>query len=146
MFVAEVRHLDADLTGWVIPAALEAVQAGFPSPAQDYWSGDLDLASLMLPNRASTFIVRVAGDSMIGAGIFDQDLAVVDRAVEPRDGDIVIAIIGGSDLTVKRLRITPSGVILAAENPDYPDLRLRGLEELTVWGVVTWTVRRFPHG
>jgi DNA polymerase V len=113
-----------------------AVAAGFPSPAQDYFDGRIDLNAHLIKDITSTFIVRVTGDSMEGAGISDGDELIVNRALEPKDGSVVIAVLDG-ELTVKRLRITSGGVILQAENPRYPDIRVSALSELTVWGVAT---------
>ena len=116
-----------------VPLAVEAVAAGFPSPAQDYWDGDVDLNEHLIRNRPATFVVRVAGDSMEGAGIFDGDELIVDRSLEPGEGDVVIAVVEG-ELTVERLRLGPDGPRLHPANDAYPVLRPR---ELTVWGVVT---------
>ncbi len=116
-----------------IPVALERVPAGFPSPAQDYWDGDIDLNEHLIRNRPATFVVRVAGESMVGAGIADGDELIVDRSLDPTDGDVVIAIVEG-ELTVKRLRLTAAGPELHPENPAFPVLRPA---ELTIWGVVT---------
>lgn len=113
-----------------------AVAAGFPSPAQDYFDGRIDLNAHLIKDITSTFVVRVTGDSMEGAGISDGDELIVNRALEPRDGSVVIAVLDG-ELTVKRLRITVNGVVLQAENPRYPDIRVRALSELTIWGVAT---------
>jgi DNA polymerase V len=84
----------------------------------------------------STFLVRVAGDSMQGAGISDGDELVVDRSLQPVDGNVVVAILDG-ELTVKRLRLAGGVVRLMADNPDYPDIEIPELGELTIWGVVT---------
>jgi DNA polymerase V len=84
----------------------------------------------------STFIVRVAGDSMKNAGISDGDEVIVDRALTPRDGDVVVAVLDG-ELTLKRLFIRSERVLLKAENPHYPDISVDNLSELTIWGVVT---------
>lgn len=119
-----------------------AVPAGFPSPAQDYWSGDLDLAELLMPQRASTFIMQVAGASMERAGVFDGDRIIVDKAATPSDGDIVVAVLDG-EFTVKRLRVDRNGLVrLCAENPSYPDIEIAELSELHIWGVVTWVLHR----
>lgn len=117
----------------LLPVAAERVPAGFPSPAQDYFDGDVDLNEHLIHNRPATFVVRVSGDSMTGAGISDGDELIVDRSIDPADGDVVIAVLDG-DLTVKRLRITATGPELHPENPAYPVLRPG---ELYVWGVVT---------
>jgi DNA polymerase V len=117
------------------PLVLERVHAGWPSVAQDYFDGTLDLNEHLIADPVSTFIVRVTGDSMIGAGIADGDELIVDRALRPRDGAVVIAVLN-NELTVKRLRLGPP-IRLCAENPDYPDLRLSDGDQLDVWGVVT---------
>lgn len=131
--VDSVRPI-APLTAVVpIPVGGEAVPAGWPSPAQDYFSGDLDLNEHLIRNRPATFVVRVAGDSMVGAGISDGDELVVDRSLDPTDGDIVIAVVDG-EMTVKRLHLTAAGPELRPENPAYPVLRPA---DLSVWGVVT---------
>ena len=113
-----------------------AVAAGYPSPAQDYFDGRIDLNEHLIKDVTSTFVVRVTGDSMERAGISDGDELIVNRALEPRDGSVVIAVLDG-ELTVKRLRITATGVVLQAENPRYPDICIPGLSELTIWGVAT---------
>ena len=77
--------------------------AGFPSPADDYLDGEIDLSSYLIDRPAATFLMRVASESMTGAGIFDGDLVVVDRSVEAKDGDVVVVVVNG-DLTLKRLR------------------------------------------
>jgi DNA polymerase V len=114
----------------------EAVAAGFPSPAQDYFDGSLDLNDHLIRDKTSTFIVRVSGESMIGAGISDGDELVVDRSLTPKHGNVVVAILDG-ELTVKRLELSPSGVTLRAENPEYPPIHVPELSNLQVWGVVT---------
>lgn len=113
-----------------------AIPAGFPSPAQDYFDGGIDLNKHLIHDRTSTYLVRVSGDSMEGAGISDGDELIVDRAARPEDGDIVVAILDG-ELTIKRLRITAAGVRLCSENPDYPDIMVPEVASLSVWGVAT---------
>lgn len=118
-----------------VPVALESVRAGFPSVAQDYAAGDLSLDERLVEHPETTFVVRVAGDSMTGAGIFDGDLLVVDRSLDPRDGDVVVAVLDG-ELTVKRLLRDGHGWLLHAENAKYPDLRPERFGEGLIWGVV----------
>jgi DNA polymerase V len=113
-----------------------AVPAGFPSPAQDYFTGRIDLNKHLIHDITSTFLVRVSGHSMDGAGISDGDELVVDRSITPADGQVVVAVIDG-ELTIKRLRLEHGRVRLAAENPDYPDIIVPELSEVSVWGVVT---------
>ncbi|MFE4080438.1 LexA family protein [Paenarthrobacter sp. YIM B13468] len=130
------RVIDAELSLAVVQLAPVAVAAGYPSPAQDYFDGRIDLNEHLIKDVTSTFIVRVSGHSMEQAGISDGDELLVNRALEPKDGSVVIAVLDG-ELTVKRLRITPSGVILQADNPAYPDIEVPALSELTIWGVAT---------
>lgn len=122
--------------GRLITAIAGSVSAGFPSPGQDYAQTQIDLTELLIRDQVSTFIVRVSGSSMEGAGISDGDELIVDKGLEPRDGDVVIAAIDG-EMTVKRLSITPSGVVLKAENSDYPNIVVPELSDLRIWGVAT---------
>ena len=130
------RVIDAGLSLRLVLVSPVAVAAGYPSPAQDYFDGRIDLNQHLIQDITSTFVVRVTGDSMDQAGISDGDELIVNRALEPKDGSVVIAVLDG-ELTVKRLRITPAGVVLQAENPNYPDILVPGLSELTIWGVAT---------
>ena len=118
------------------------VAAGFPSPADDHLEGPLDLNAHLVAHPAATFVVRVEGDSMVGAGIRDGDLLVVDRAREAKSGSIVVAVVDGA-LTVKRLRVGREGVRLEAENPAYTPIAVRAGEELVVWGVVAHAIRSY---
>lgn len=136
MFVSDlewVRPVAAASEKVRVQVAAESVPAGWPSPAQDYFDGDVDLNEHLIRNRPATFVVRVCGDSMTGAGISDGDELIVDRALDPGDGDVVIAIVE-DEMTVKRLHLTPAGPELHPANPNYPVLRPH---ELSVWGVVT---------
>jgi DNA polymerase V len=130
------RVIDAGASLFSVLISPVAVPAGFPSPAQDYFDGRIDLNAHLIKDITSTFVVRVTGDSMEGAGISDGDELIVNRALEPKDGCVVIAVLDG-ELTVKRLRITGTGVVLQAENPKYPDIHVPALAELTIWGVAT---------
>ena len=118
-----------------------AVSAGFPSPASDYEQDRLDLNKHLVKNPAATFFVRVTGDSMIGAGIHDGDLLVVDRSIEPRDKYIVIAVLDG-ELTVKRIRINRGKIRLVPENESYFAHEVTGDNEFEVWGVVTNVIHK----
>lgn len=130
------RVIDAGASLLSVLIAPVPVAAGFPSPAQDYFDGRIDLNAHLIKDITSTFVVRVTGDSMERAGISDGDELIVNRALEPRDGSVVIAVLDG-ELTVKRLRLTATGVVLQAENPKYPDIKVPALSELTIWGVAT---------
>lgn len=116
-----------------------SVSAGFPSPADDYIEGRLDLNELMVANPAATFFVRVAGDSMLGAGIRHNDILVVDRSLEPISGKVVIAVVNG-ELTVKRLVRQGGSFCLKAESPDYPDIHMAEGITCEIWGVVAYVI------
>lgn len=122
-----------------IPLFGHAVPAGFPSPADDYVEGRLDLNQLLIQNKTATFFLRVKGDSMIGAGIHDGDIIVVDRSVEPVDHSVVVAVVDG-ELTIKRLVWSNGIAELHPENPKYAPIRFKEGQELTIWGVVTSSV------
>ena len=125
-----------------IPLYSSRVRAGFPSPADDYIEGMLDLNNYLIKHPASTFIVKVSGDSMKDAGINSGSLLLVDRSIEPISGKIVVAALNG-ELTVKRLSITQEKVLLIAENPDYPAIEITEELEMVVWGVVTSMIQEF---
>jgi len=124
------------------PLFSHKVAAGFPSPADDYIEGRLSLDEHLISNKDATFFVRAKGNSMVGAGIFDGDLLVVDKSLTPTSGDIVIAIVDG-DLTVKRLINRGGKVILKPENPRCKEIEFKEGQELQVWGVVTSSVKKF---
>lgn len=127
-----------------LPLFGHKVRAGFPSPADDYVAAWLDLNEHLIEHKEATFFVQAAGDSMIGAGIQEGNLLVVDRALEAKHGDIVIAEIDG-ELTVKRLEKRRGKIRLIAENPNYPPIELKEEQELRVWGVVTSVIQRFKR-
>lgn len=120
---------------------LEAVPAGFPSPSQGYFTGPVDLNRHLMRDPTATFVLRVSGDSMIGAGIFDGDELIVDRGLDAIDGSVVVAIVN-NELTIKRLRRTGGRVWLQAENPTYPPIELEEHDDLAIWGVVTRCLHR----
>jgi DNA polymerase V len=119
-----------------LPMALCRVEAGFPSPADDYMDGSLDLNEHVIKHPSATYFVRASGDSMTGAGIFHGDLLIVDRSLEPVHGKVVIAEVDGQ-LTVKRLFKSKGQFLLQSENVNYPPIELQDGNELVVWGVVT---------
>lgn len=125
----------------VTPLYLDRISAGFPSPADDYIETALDLNTYLIRNPAATFMVRVSGDSMTGAGISDGDVLVVDRSEQPAHGKIVVAVLDG-ELTVKRLVMKNGQTQLAPENPCYQPIAVAEGQDLHVWGVVTGVVRK----
>ena len=117
------------------------VQAGFPSPAEDHLEQRLDLNSLLIENQSATFFVRVAGESMKDAGITDGDILVVDRSIENYENRIVVAVID-SEFTIKRFTRENESVVLKAENPNYPAIKITHETDFSVWGVVSWTLKK----
>jgi DNA polymerase V len=127
----------------LIPLYLSSVSAGFPSPADDYIENKLDLNELLVLHPSATFFTRVNGNSMIEAGIFHNDLLVVDRAEQPTDGVVIIAVVDG-ELTVKRLKKEKGKIYLVAENPDYQPIEIKEDTQFEVWGVVIAVIHRRP--
>ncbi len=117
-----------------MPLYCSKVEAGFASPADDFVEEFLDLNDLLVKRKEATFFVRVAGYSMIDAGIQPDDILIVDRSLEAKHGKIIIAVIDG-EVTVKRLFKQGGRVLLKAENKRYKDIPVNG--PLHVWGVVT---------
>ncbi len=135
------KHKDNSLE--TVPYILSRISAGFPSPADDYIENNLSISELLIKNQLSTFLMKASGESMIEAGINDGDVLVVDRSLEARSRDIVIAIFEGN-LTVKRLIIkADSSAILKAENPLYKNILISEYTELEIWGVVTSAIHQF---
>jgi len=118
------------------PLFMTPVHAGFPSPADDYIEGKLDLNEYLVRHPAATYFVRATGDSMIEDGIRPGDILVVDRALETVDGSIVIAAVDG-ELTVKRLRISAGRLFLVPGNEDYHPIEVTEDMDSRIWGVVT---------
>lgn len=135
----EVFQLAPRAISCKLPLFTSKVAAGFPSPADDYIDKWLDLNELLVPEKESTFFLRVKGESMVEANIHPGDLLIVDRSREAKDGDIVIAVLDG-ELTVKRLSITGNAVSLVPANPAFPVITLKEGQELIVWGIVTHSV------
>lgn len=123
-------------TSGPLPYFEAKVSAGFPSPAADYEENQLDLNRHLVKNPAATFFVRVSGDSMTGAGINDGDLLIVDRSLEPKDKNVVIAVVNG-ELTVKRIRIRRRKITLEPENENYAVREISDETDFQVWGIVT---------
>ena len=123
-----------------VPLMASKAECGFPSPADDYLDRPLDFNELLIETPAATFAVRVAGDSMIGAGIFPGDIAIVDRARTPKDNNVVLALVDGG-FTLKRYRRRQGRIWLQAENPAYTDTEISGEMSFEIWGVVTKAIR-----
>ena len=122
-----------------------AIKAGFPSPAEDYIHETLDFNRDLIHNPEATFYGKVEGDSMIEAGICDGDIAVIDRSIEPKDGDVVVGYIDG-EFTIKYLDLShrKDGYIeLRPANKDFKPIRIDADDDFEVWGVVIWTIKNW---
>jgi DNA polymerase V len=130
-----------DSQGIELPFFETKVQAGFPSPAEDHLEQRLDLNTLVIANPNATFFVRVAGESMRDIGISDGDILVVDRSIESWENRVVVAVID-SEFTIKRFTTDQEAVLLKAENSDYPSIKITPEMDFSVWGVVSWTLKK----
>lgn len=133
---------EKESTAVFAPLFASRAQAGFPTSVDDSIEMALDLNQYVVKNPATTFFVRAEGDSMRDAGIFSGDILVVDRSLDPRSGNVVIAVIF-DELTIKRLRLEKQKAFLVAENPDYEPIEITEEMDSSIWGVVTHSVRKF---
>ena len=124
-----------------IPLAESGVHAGFPSPADDFLEGSLDLNSLVIRHPEATFFARVEGDSMKDEGIVEGDILVVDKSIEPYDGCLAVAFVDG-EFTLKRVRMEPNKILLVPANPKYKVIEIFPDNEFSVWGVVRYVVKK----
>ena len=137
----EIYHPDLS-TEMPLPYADMGVQAGFPSPAQDYMSESIDLNRELIRHPASTFYAKVEGDSMIDEGIETGDILVIDRSIEPYDGDLAVCCLDG-DFTLKRIKLRRGEIWLIPSNEAYDPILVTPDCRFEVWGVVTHTIKRF---
>ena len=117
------------------------VRAGFPNPADDARGVALDLNELIIRHPVSTYYLRVEGDSMTGAGIVHGDIVVVDKSLEPKSGDIVVAAVDG-DFTLKHLKREGQKAWLVAAHPGYSPIALHDAVDAALWGVVTHVIHQ----
>lgn len=140
--VADIVELARPAKSVTLPLYTSKVAAGFPSPADDHVEARLNPNSFLVDNEDTTFCVRVKGDSMIDAGIFDNDVLIVDRSRVAQIGDIVLAILD-SEFTVKTLGRSKQGARLIPANQNYPVIEIKEGQSFEVWGVVTGSMRKF---
>ena len=119
-----------------------SVRAGFPSPAEDFQAERIDVLKYIILHPQATYTLRVRGDSMRDEGIFDGDVILVDRAIKPRHGHIVVAVVDGA-FTCKKLWLRGGKLKLMSANPDYPDIVPQEGQTIEVWGIVIASVKRF---
>ena len=117
------------------------ISAGFPSPADDFSEQRLSLDEELVKNKEATFYARVSGQSMIGAGLDDNDLLVIDRSLEPSNNKIAVCFLDG-EFTVKRLKVDKDEVWLQPENPNYPIIRITPENDFVIWGIVTNVIKK----
>jgi|TARA_B100000900_G_C20542392_1_gene701056 DNA polymerase V len=139
--IKDIKAIENTDSGAKFPFFTVRVQAGFPSPGDDYIERNLDLNELLIKNPSATFFVKVEGDSMKDAGISSGDTLIVDRAIEAKDKSIVIASING-ELTVKRVWIANKKVFLKPENDDFSPIEITEEMDFNIWGVVTYVVSK----
>lgn len=118
------------------------ISAGFPSPADDFIELSIDLNKHLIKHKDTTFFAKVKGHSMKDAGIYDGDLLVIDKSLEPQDGKIAICQIDG-EFTVKRIKIEENLIWLIAENENYKPIKVTPENELMIWGIVIHSIKSF---
>ena len=124
-----------------VPFYQSNVPAGFPSPAENFMDLDLSLQDYLVQNPSATFCVRVTGDSMKNAGISSGDVMIVDRALEPKNNTIVLAVLDG-EFTVKRIQKKADDLFLKPENKDFKAIQITEEMNFQVWGVVTHIIHK----
>ncbi len=117
------------------------ISAGFPSPADDFKETRISLDDEFIKNKEATFFAKVSGQSMIGAGLDDNDLLVIDRSIPPTNNKIAVCFLDG-EFTVKRLRVDGNEMWLQPENPDYPIIKITQENNFVIWGIVTSVIKR----
>lgn len=119
---------------------VEGIRAGFPSPAEDYVEPTLDLNRYVIKNPASTFYARITGDSMVGDDIHDGDIVVIDKSLEPGDGNIAVCFIDG-EFTLKRIKVEKERLLLMPANPKFKPIEITEENHFVVWGIVTYIIK-----
>lgn len=120
---------------------VEGIHAGFPSPAEDYAEPVLDLNRYVVRNQASTFYARITGDSMIGMGIQDGDIVVIDKSLEPANDNVAVCFIDG-EFTLKRIHLEKGRLFLMPHNPEYKPIEITEENHFLVWGIVTYIIKK----
>ena len=123
------------------PLFAKSISAGFPSPANDYIEKKLDLNEHLIENPSSTFYMRVSGNSMNDAFIYNEDIVIVDRSLNVKNNNIVIAVING-EMTIKRFINTNGTTFLTPENKKYPKIEIKENDDFSIWGIVTYIIHK----
>lgn len=122
------------------PFIKEGVSAGFPSPAADFMENSIDLNKELSKNPLATFYIKVSGNSMIDAGIENDDILVVDKSLEPQNNKIAICFIDG-EFTVKRIVVKKHSMFLMPENKNYKPIEIKEENQIVIWGIVTYVIK-----
>tara|TARA_B100000963_G_scaffold169373_1_gene147310 strand:- start:48738 stop:49172 length:435 start_codon:yes stop_codon:yes gene_type:complete len=133
-----VPKADNGIGQWL---AEDGVSAGFPSPADDFKEIRISLDRELVKNKEATFYARVSGDSMVGAGLEDGDLLVIDRSMNPINGKIAVCLIDG-EFTVKRIKKNNKKIFLNPENKKYKPIEIKEDNELVIWGIVRYVIKK----
>lgn len=128
-------------TELALPIADDGIKAGFPSPAQDFMDLAIDLNRELIKHPSSTFYGRVKGDSMIDAGIHDGDILIIDKSLEPKNGDMAVCFIDG-DFTIKYIRIEKNVIWLQPANEQYQPIKVTQENDFLIWGIVTYSIKK----
>ena len=128
----------------LLPLANETISAGFPSPAEDYIELGIDLNKYFIKNPISTFFLRVSGNSMNNAGIYNNDLLIIDRSINPHPGHIVVALLDG-EFTLKRLVKEKDSYYLKADKENYPAISLYEYGDIHIWGVAIYSIHKLKR-
>ncbi|MBW7951036.1 MAG: translesion error-prone DNA polymerase V autoproteolytic subunit [Chitinophagaceae bacterium] len=132
---------DTDLE---LPFVTDGINAGFPSPATDFLDATIDLNKHLIKNPSTTFIAVTSGTSMIGAGINDNDLLIIDKSLEPTNGAIAVCVID-NEFTLKRLKVERKQVYLMPENPEFKPIKITEYQDFEIWGILTYSIKHHKH-
>jgi DNA polymerase V len=124
-----------------LPFIASGIKAGFPSPAADFDESKISLDNVLVKNREATFYAKASGTSMIGAGINDGDILVIDRSIEPQNNKVAVCFIDG-EFTIKRIQVEKDCVYLMPENPTFNPIKVTDENELIIWGIVTYVIKK----
>ena len=124
-----------------LPFITAGIKAGFPSPAADFDETKISLDAVVVKNRESTFYAKATGTSMIGAGIDDGDILVIDRSLEPQNNKVAVCFLDG-EFTVKRIKVSKEEMLLMPENKSFEPIKITEENQLIIWGIVTYVIKK----
>ncbi len=140
--IKKIQFYHPDLENQIeLPYISSGIKAGFPSPAADFEESKISLDNVLVKNKEATFYAKASGNSMIGAGIDDGDILVIDRSLEPKNNKIAVCFIDG-EFTVKRIKIEKKAIFLIPENSNYKPLKISPENDFIIWGIVTYVIKK----